>query len=200
MAAIFRDSPAGQILRIFLGRKIAPYTDEKEGFELSRSISKPQVPTPERDTDNDIEKDDELDNSEEKENVSDNDIENSNSDQAAVEQIAAGVSVVEWIGPEDEDNPQNWSSGKKIFVFIQICLLTFSSKCITLSRSLRCTYLSVNSLQRLSYHYTRRRSLSGDVGRFNAGLCVGAVHVCLGICTSSPLVDHGFKIIFSNLH
>ncbi|KAI9050926.1 hypothetical protein LZ554_005038 [Drepanopeziza brunnea f. sp. 'monogermtubi'] len=36
------------------------------------------------------------------------------------------VSVVDWYGENDPENPQNWSSGKKAFVTGMICLLTFS--------------------------------------------------------------------------
>ncbi|KAF2120724.1 major facilitator superfamily domain-containing protein [Lophiotrema nucula] len=34
--------------------------------------------------------------------------------------------VIDWFGPEDADNPQNWSVGKKFFVTFEICFLTFS--------------------------------------------------------------------------
>ncbi|KAI9430829.1 putative caffeine resistance protein 5 [Lactarius indigo] len=34
--------------------------------------------------------------------------------------------LVDWYGPTDPDNPQNWSSGKKAWVMFQTCLLTFA--------------------------------------------------------------------------
>lgn len=34
--------------------------------------------------------------------------------------------TVAWIGPEDPDNPQNWSTGKKAWTTAMVCLLTFS--------------------------------------------------------------------------
>jgi DHA1 family multidrug resistance protein-like MFS transporter len=34
--------------------------------------------------------------------------------------------LVTWNGPDDPENPINWSSGKKIWVMFQVCLLTFS--------------------------------------------------------------------------
>jgi len=34
--------------------------------------------------------------------------------------------LVEWDGPTDPDNPQNWSSAKKTWVMFQTCLLTFT--------------------------------------------------------------------------
>ncbi|KAK4547242.1 hypothetical protein LTR36_000897 [Oleoguttula mirabilis] len=34
--------------------------------------------------------------------------------------------IVSWYGPNDPENPQNWSSAKKVFVTFEICLLTTS--------------------------------------------------------------------------
>jgi len=36
------------------------------------------------------------------------------------------IHLVTWTGPDDADNPQNWSLGKKFFVSFEICLLTTS--------------------------------------------------------------------------
>ncbi|KIP02007.1 hypothetical protein PHLGIDRAFT_130975 [Phlebiopsis gigantea 11061_1 CR5-6] len=43
-----------------------------------------------------------------------------------VQQRIAESRIVSWYGPEDPDNPQNWSLRKKSFVTFEICLLTFS--------------------------------------------------------------------------
>ena len=37
-----------------------------------------------------------------------------------------GVILVSWYTDDDPDNPQKWSSGKKLFVTMQICVYTFS--------------------------------------------------------------------------
>ena len=34
--------------------------------------------------------------------------------------------LVDWYGPNDPENPQNWSHFKKVFVTFEICLITFS--------------------------------------------------------------------------
>lgn len=34
--------------------------------------------------------------------------------------------IVDWYGPDDPENPQNWSTFKKVWVTFEICLLTFS--------------------------------------------------------------------------
>lgn len=36
------------------------------------------------------------------------------------------VHIVDWYGPDDAENPLNWSKVKKFFVTFEICLLTFS--------------------------------------------------------------------------
>ncbi|KAJ4397803.1 GTPase-activating protein [Gnomoniopsis smithogilvyi] len=36
------------------------------------------------------------------------------------------VYLVDWYGPDDPENPQNWSRPKKFFVTFEICFLTFS--------------------------------------------------------------------------
>jgi MFS transporter, DHA1 family, multidrug resistance protein len=34
--------------------------------------------------------------------------------------------LVDWDGPDDPENPQNWTTRKKAFTTILICILTFS--------------------------------------------------------------------------
>jgi DHA1 family multidrug resistance protein-like MFS transporter len=153
MAAIFRDSSAGQICRLFLGMQIAPYEDEKEGFALPQKPAKPST-APSRDES----RDDLADGSEiEKERSLDKDIENAAAGEGeappmAVQQHTGDANVVDWTGPTDEDNPQNWSTSKKFFVFGQICLLTFSGEVSFAPANM--TQLTVcTSLQCFSHHY-----------------------------------------------
>lgn len=137
MAAIFRDSPAGQILREFLGMKIALYMDEREGFELSRTISRTShVPAPgteatdiiNREEESEIDQSEGEKETEEERETSDKELERNDTNPTGTRENKPDHNVVEFTGADDEDNPQNWSAKKKIFVFIQICLLTFSSK------------------------------------------------------------------------
>ena len=113
MAAILRDSSAGQLARLFLGMKIAPYEDEKGGFTLTQVQSKPEVQpssSPSRDespddgTDTDAEKDLDKEGSEK-----DAERDAAGAGHAAPPQKAEDPNIVGWIGPNDEDNPQNWS-------------------------------------------------------------------------------------------
>lgn len=109
-----------------MGMHIAAYEDEKEGFELSRSLSKPQTaapePAPESEAERDAEKESESDKDIEKE--TDGDVESAKPPAAT----PPDANIVEFTGTDDMDNPQNWSTLKKCFVFAQICLLTFTSK------------------------------------------------------------------------
>jgi DHA1 family multidrug resistance protein-like MFS transporter len=34
--------------------------------------------------------------------------------------------VVDWYGPDDPENPRNWSDMKKLLILAEICFLTFS--------------------------------------------------------------------------
>lgn len=132
MAAIFRDSPAGQLLRVFMGMKIAPYMDERDDFQLSRTISRPRhVPAPGTEATDVIGKDEEseIDQSEGEKEISDKELERNDTNPTGAPAGKPDHNVVEFTGADDEDNPQNWSARKKIFVFMQICLLTFSSTC-----------------------------------------------------------------------
>lgn len=148
IAEILRDAPAGQLARLYLGWKIARYADEKEGYDHS------QPPAPEEPLQNaveedlpgtngerDIEQDDASDkeDNDDKEKI-DKDLERDGAyEPAEPVPVPQGEksqpapkhdpSEVKWAGPTDRDNPQNWSTGKKVFVFAQICLLTFSSQC-----------------------------------------------------------------------
>lgn len=119
--------------RLFLHLKIKPYEDEKEGFALPQAQIKPSnVPSsapsrdesPHDDADTDVEKD------VEKEGPADETARDSvDRRPVAPTPLQENPNIIGWNGPNDEDNPQNWSRGKKAFVFAQICLLTFSSKC-----------------------------------------------------------------------
>lgn len=41
-------------------------------------------------------------------------------------EIGRDAHIVDWYGPDDPENPQHWSTVKKIWVTFEICLLTFS--------------------------------------------------------------------------
>jgi hypothetical protein len=125
--AILRDSPAGQLCRLYLGLKISPYADEKEGFVVApEPVAVDEVP--DRDMPHDSEKDDASEKDSPEKNTSEKDVEQNAPQNLTQSEPKHDPNAVEWSGPTDPDNPQNWSTAKKTFVFGQICLLTFTSK------------------------------------------------------------------------
>ena len=148
MAAILRDSSAGQLARLFLGMKIAPYEDEKEGFALSQAQSKPSAApsstrsrdeSPDDAADTDGEKDVEKEGSEK-----DAERDVAGAGHAAPTQQSEDPNIIGWFGPNDEDNPQNWSWQKKMFTYAQICLLTFASECLITSYALETSLIELS--------------------------------------------------------
>ncbi|KAF7562331.1 hypothetical protein G7046_g1838 [Stylonectria norvegica] len=104
MAALFRDAPAGVILRKLFAAHSLRYQDELPGFQFpGQSSSSTEIGT-----------------------------ENSSSDHVDEKAVVVpgnpswNDNVVDWYRPDDPDNPQNWSTAKKSFVMFEICLLTFA--------------------------------------------------------------------------
>ena len=158
MAAIFRESSAGQICRLFLGLKITPYIDEQDGFLLpQQAVGENAVATnnPESQSNRDPEKEGSEIGSD---RSSDKDIEKEASTEpqqpSEKPEQKSDTYVVDWYGPDDKENPQNWSTAKKAFTFGQICLLTFSSKSLFYPSTCNSLTMFENSLQRLSHYYS----------------------------------------------
>ncbi|KAJ9646055.1 GTPase-activating protein [Knufia peltigerae] len=149
MADLFRDTVAGQLLRLVTGRRILQYPEERdssiwqkylnpeksanmamygsteppssekrEEVERGESSSDESRPTPERNSPSHSSSSTTVDD----ENV----VVNTLSKTAVDPEKGRDVHIVDWYGPDDPDNPQNWSSFKKIWVTFEICLLTFS--------------------------------------------------------------------------
>ena len=132
MATILRESSAGQIGRLYLGLKIAPYLDEREGFVLPQHATEEQAVAPNSQSEPQPEGDPEKEGSEDgSDRLSNRDIEKDvvaePQQPSAKPDAKPDPNIVDWYGPNDEENPQNWSTAKKAFAFAQICLLTFSS-------------------------------------------------------------------------
>lgn len=136
IAEVIRDSPAGQIGRLYLGLKIAPYEDERESYDLSRPPTQqtPAAAPPAAAAENggemtepsDVEKDDPSEKDSEGRETPEADVENAATAEPAPAKPKFDPNDVHWIGDHDRDNPQNWSTVRKTFVFAQICLLTFA--------------------------------------------------------------------------
>jgi DHA1 family multidrug resistance protein-like MFS transporter len=131
---VLRDAPAGQLARLYLGLKISPYVDEQEGFGVPKQPSGPSPGSPaERAPERDSTQDNGNDafDKDTSEQSSEKDLERNAADQPSSPphvEPKSDTGAVVWSGPTDADNPQNWSTMKKTFVFAQICLLTFASQ------------------------------------------------------------------------
>lgn len=146
---ILRDAPAGQLARAYLGWKITPYEDEKENYhvpqpEKQERISQDEAQQNMDSTDasdggssNDKDKEKDLESNAPNTEITGPQSHVGQHDDRDIERVATekdhhGGQQPDFqevgFSPMDRDNPQNWSAGKKAFVFFQICLLTFSSK------------------------------------------------------------------------
>lgn len=98
MADIFRDAPAGHLIRFFTGDhgKLLAYTDKRGAIVSGQS-------TPQDDS-------------------------NGSEKQATPSTGGTAGDIVDWYHDHDQDNPQNWSLRKRVFVLVQIMLLNFSGK------------------------------------------------------------------------
>ncbi|KAL4938791.1 hypothetical protein BDV06DRAFT_214830 [Aspergillus oleicola] len=99
---IVRDSPLGQCLRLATGRKVARYPEEQPGFELPVGY---------------------LDSCQPRTGSSSNGETYQDSEKSFNE---APIVVVGWYGPDDPDNPYNWSFGKKLWVALILFAYNFS--------------------------------------------------------------------------
>lgn len=98
MADIFRDAPVGHFIRFVTGDggKLLAYSDERAPTTSGHS-------TPQDDSNGNAEK-----------------------QQNAESTPGPAEDIVDWYHDHDQDNPQNWSLRKRIFILVQIMLLNFS--------------------------------------------------------------------------
>jgi DHA1 family multidrug resistance protein-like MFS transporter len=103
MGETLRDSPIGQLTRFLSKNRLLQYPEERVDFVLPESYIHNL----------DSEKQDlAIDNSRSHPNLT-----------------ADGHILVDWYGPKDPANPQNWSNGRQNFVCMIICLYTFVVYC-----------------------------------------------------------------------
>lgn len=99
---IIRDSTFGQLLRLAGGTKLARYPEEQPSFQVPAGYLEP-IRIHDSSSSND---------------GSNGDIERANKE--------VNVAVIGWYGEHDQDNPHNWSSGKKLWVAVLLFVYTFS--------------------------------------------------------------------------
>ncbi|KAK8193251.1 putative caffeine resistance protein 5 [Phyllosticta capitalensis] len=144
MTTYLRDSAYGQLVRLILGTRYFQYPEEKDPSIWKEFVDKEKSANIARFgnlTGPPVESTHTLGSfrtaSEEKDKETDGaSLHSAWSNHAEGVNAASGAPVdpergqdlhiVGWWGPDDPENPQNWSQGKKFFVTFEICLLTFS--------------------------------------------------------------------------
>ncbi|KAH4860702.1 hypothetical protein HBH70_148270 [Parastagonospora nodorum] len=139
VADLIRDSPFGHIVRLVTRNKVFQYPEERDPEVWKKYVhqEKSGYMAHHGTTDPPEEESEELQNAQ---GVRAR--EHNSSDSASRTQVgdgfneASGVKVdpekgrdrhvVDWYGPDDPQNPRNWSRAKKFFVTFEICFLTFS--------------------------------------------------------------------------
>lgn len=149
MAELFRDTVAGQLLRLISGRRLLQYPEERDssiwqkylnpdksanmaihGSTEPPSSEEKQEPDSARFSSNEAGSQPRRDSSSgtsasttvDNDNVLVNTLSNTKIDP----EKGRDAHIVDWYSPDDPDNPQNWGRFKKIWVTFEICLLTFS--------------------------------------------------------------------------
>lgn len=155
MIELFRETACGQLIRLVTRNKYLQYPEEKNPELWRKFVNKdkssnmarygqPDEPQPENEDDEKKDDDDDNDSSEKGGDSADP---ASAEDHRGVERQesryndASGVKVdpekgkdvtmIDWDGDDDPNNPLNWSQSKKFFVTFLICLLTFAVYVLT---------------------------------------------------------------------
>ncbi|KAK7900191.1 GTPase-activating protein [Exophiala xenobiotica] len=136
MAQLFRDTVAGQLLRLISGNRLLQYPEERDSSIWQKYLNA------DKSANMAIHGSTEPPSSEEKQESGSQPRRDSSSASTTVDNDNAlintlsktkvdpekgrDVHIVDWYGPDDPDNPQNWGRWKKIWVTFEICFLTFS--------------------------------------------------------------------------
>ncbi|KAJ9652827.1 hypothetical protein H2198_007957 [Neophaeococcomyces mojaviensis] len=147
MLDTIREAPLGQIIRWMSGSRLLRYPEEEEGFEPPKIV--PETPVNDSATaelEQSSKNPDKVDTAEDNpvdliisrqrsqlytqervENDEKLELEKTKSRPITSHKSADGYVLVDWYSTDDPANPQNWSSTKKMWVLIQICLYSFAA-------------------------------------------------------------------------
>lgn len=139
VAELIRDSPFGHIVRLLTRNKVLQYPEErnpdlwkkyvhqeKSGFMAHHGTTDaPDEHAPELEEAHGVRsREDNRSNASSHTHVPDG--VNEASGVKVDTEKGKDKHVIDWYGPEDSQNPRNWSRPKKFFVTFEICFLTFS--------------------------------------------------------------------------
>lgn len=144
MSELIRDTVLGHFLRLVTGKKVLLYEEEKNPELWKRYIQKeksanvamhgqPQPPEDEQEKQEDSEgvnqqneRDRSPSGSTSSASTVDNDAQDLRLGKKVDQEKGKDVLIVDWWGPDDSENPMNWSRPKRFWVTFCICFLTFS--------------------------------------------------------------------------
>ncbi|KAF2832809.1 MFS general substrate transporter [Ophiobolus disseminans] len=132
VADLIRDSPFGHIVRLVTRQKYFQYPEEQDHELWKRYVheEKSGHMAHHGTTDAPEQQPNELDraqrNSETSSRTHVGEEHNEASGVRVDPEKGKDKHVIDWYGPEDPQNPRNWSRAKKVFVTFEICFLTFS--------------------------------------------------------------------------
>lgn len=132
MSDLFRDAPVGQMIRWVTKNRVLQYPEEKDpsiweqyvNVDMSANMARHGQPTP---------PEDEVDDQSHPRHSSESSGRTLQGEDVTINQASGkpvdpekgkDITMIDWWGPTDPENPQNWSTAKKYFVTFQICLLT----------------------------------------------------------------------------
>ena len=148
MASLMHDTAFGHLCRLVTGNKVFKYAEEKDpeiwkryinheksGYMAQHGTFSPVEETKTEQNANER-KEEDVEQDPDSRRSSDTQVGETDKDRPQRFQTLTGrpldpekgrdLYIVDWYGPEDKENPTNWSRGKKFFVTFEICLLTFS--------------------------------------------------------------------------
>jgi len=147
---LFRETACGQLIRLVTRNRYLQYPEEKNPELWKKYVNKdksanmakygqPDEPQPENEDDEKKVGEEDDDSSEKGDDSADSippqghrGVERQESrynDASGIKvdpEKGKDVTMINWDGDDDPDNPLNWSQGKKFFVTFLICLLTFA--------------------------------------------------------------------------
>ncbi|KAJ4515578.1 GTPase-activating protein [Exophiala dermatitidis] len=148
MAELFRDTVAGQTLRLITRRRILQYPEERDPTLWQKYINReksanvathgttaPVSPEEQKDAEirpwndgNELATPQSSPSSGSSSTILEDgeQIVNIASNQKVDPEKGRDADIVDWYGPDDPENPRNWGRIKKFWVTFEICLLTFS--------------------------------------------------------------------------
>ncbi|KAF9695857.1 hypothetical protein EKO04_006252 [Ascochyta lentis] len=136
VADLIRDSPFGHIVRLVTRNKYFQYPEEKDPNLWKKYVNQEKSGYAAHHGDTSPPKE-EVEELQQARGVRDREgSESSHTEVGEDYNHASGVRVdqekgkdlhvIDWFGPDDPQNPRNWSRGKRFFVTFEICFLTFS--------------------------------------------------------------------------